>query len=694
MSERFTFEENGIQLVLQVAGDGDVWLLHCADTPYQPGGISKEAQKACRLLEVQCAGFNQDGHHGTRHTDTQPAARMRYISHQDVRTPQGRKLMITQAWEGLIATSFLQFYDGIAALRSWTVVRNSGSTPYTLTHVTSFALTGIGASAAPCREDALYIAGNAWCGEAQWQRRSLADWGLHPIAPQSTNRIARAGTGTWPCAEHLPMGCYAHAQGALLWQIEHNGSWQWEVGLTGGRPALQMGGPSWQENHWRRVLEPGDSFTSVPAAIAFGRDFDEAVGAMTRYRRTIRRPSRDNETLPVIFNDWQRCIGGDPTTAKELPMIEAAAALGCETYVMDAGWYSTGSWWDGVGEWQPAQARFPGGIGEVLGAMREQGMTPGLWLELEVMGIHCPLATRVGKDWFFQTDGRPVIDHSRYQLDFRNPEVVNHADAVIDRLVGQEGVGYLKMDYNINAGPGTEHNAHSAGDGLLEHNRAYLAWLDRVFARYPRLVMESCASGGQRMEYATLSRCALQSVTDQTDPRLAAVIAAATPSAVTPEQAGMWCAPVAGEDDEAVVFSVVNALLLRMHVSGGLLELSPSGRALLAEGVACYKGLRAHIAQALPLWPLGLPSFDAPWVSLGLAHGDTLYLAVWRMETGETGAAACDVPLPRWQGKALTAACVYPSIAREAPQWDAQAGTLRVTHPRGGTARVYALTRA
>ncbi|WP_330396586.1 alpha-galactosidase [Blautia pseudococcoides] len=99
-----------------------------------------------------------------------------------------------------------------------------------------------------------------------------------------------------------------------------------------------------------------------------------------------------------------------------------------------------------------------------------------------------------------------VYDRSRYQLDFRNPQVRAHATEVIDRVVNEYGVGYIKMDYNIEPGIGTEVDADSYGDGLLGHNRAYLEWLDGIFEKYPDLIIENCSSGGLRMDYAMLSR--------------------------------------------------------------------------------------------------------------------------------------------------------------------------------------------
>ena len=89
--------------------------------------------------------------------------------------------------------------------------------------------------------------------------------------------------------------------------------------------------------------------------------------------------------------------------------------------------------------------------------------------------------------------------------------MIEHVTEVIDRVVRDYGVGYIKMDYNIEPGIGTEVDADSFGDGLLEHERAYLAWLDGIYKKYPDLVIENCSSGGLRMDYAMLARNSIQS---------------------------------------------------------------------------------------------------------------------------------------------------------------------------------------
>ena len=94
-------------------------------------------------------------------------------------------------------------------------------------------------------------------------------------------------------------------------------------------------------------------------------------------------------------------------------------------------------------------------------------MVPGLWLEPEVVGVRSPVADLLPADAFFTRGGQRVVEHGRYHLDLRHPAAVKHLDEVIDFLVGDLGVGYLKLDYNINAGPGTDAGGLSAGAGLL-----------------------------------------------------------------------------------------------------------------------------------------------------------------------------------------------------------------------------------
>ena len=101
-------------------------------------------------------------------------------------------------------------------------------------------------------------------------------------------------------------------------------------------------------------------------------------------------------------------------------------------------------------------------------------------------------------------------------------------------------------------------------------------------------MIENCSSGGMRMEYSHLSRYSIQSVTDQTDYVKMACIACNCMTACTPEQAAIWSYPMRDGDEEETIFNMVNAMLLRIHQSGHLAELSPARLQLVREGIACH----------------------------------------------------------------------------------------------------------
>ena len=700
--KRITIFENKIHMVFEITKEDQLKLLHFSARPFYEEEIKATSMLGSfNLVEINLSGLDRPHErHGNKYIITAPGYRMKYESHKDYRNTLGRKLEFTTFDEdtGIFVISHIQFYDGVSVIRSWSEVINKGLEIQTLEYISSFNYTGIEKEGILSRDEkiSLKIPHNSWQREMDWQTYSLEQLGLsqsQPVAEQrSSKAVGVTNTGNWSTKEYLPMGFLENTETStnLFWQIEHNGSWHWEISDQTAHFYLAISGPTEIESHWFKNLKPGESFISVPTAVGVSAgNFDTAMGELTKYRRIIRRPNEDNETLSIIFNDYMNCLWADPTTEKELPLIEAAAEAGCEYFCIDAGWYAKGHWWNNVGEWLECRDRFPKGLKEVTDAIRSHKMVPGVWLELEVMGILCPKAEKVPDNWFFMRHGKKVYDRSRYQLDFRNPEVITHANEVIDRLVSEYGVGYIKMDYNIEPGIGTEVDADSVGDGLLGHERAYLAWLDAVFEKYPDLIIENCSSGGLRIDYAMLQRYSIQSTSDQDDYRRYATIAANSPSGLTPEQSAIWSYPLTEGDREEVVFNMINAMLLRIHQSGHLAKISPDRKALVKEALDYYKTMRADIKSALPFWPLGLSKFSDNWVSLGLRTPKKLYVAVWRRNSATD---TCVLPIAYTEGKNVQVKCAYPSYQKCNFSWNAHNSTLSVQLAQVFTARLFEFT--
>lgn len=709
-------EEDGIYLVFGVTKENQLKLFHFSAKPLSEQEEKKLTEnetflrEGFQLVQVNFSGYNRPYEkHGNKHIVTAPGYMLTFVDMKDERNETGRVLTFIQKDEetGARVVTTWQFYQGTTTIRMQSEVTNEGTEVQTLEYISSFYYLGIEKEGEMSSDDKMQLtfAHNGWQKEMNFHTYSFPALGLpqtQPTVYQRTSKtIGLTNTGNWSTKEYLPMGYLSNeeADTAIYWQIEHNGSWHAEISDQNDHFYLALSGPTEVQSHWFQNLKPGESFTTVPVAVGVSdADFAKAMGQLTKYRRMIRRVNKDDENLPVIFNDYMNCLFGDPTTEKELPLIDAAAEAGCEYYVIDAGWYAPGLWWDSVGEWQESRERFPGGIKEVTDYIRGKGMVPGVWLELEVMGINCEKAKNAPDDWFFIRHGKRVFDRSRYQLDFRNPAVIDHVNEVIDRVVNEYGVGYIKMDYNIEPGIGTELDADSVGAGLLAHERAYLAWLDSVFKKYPDLVIENCSSGGLRIDYALLSRYSIQSTSDQEDYQNYASIAVNAPAGLTPEQAAVWSYPQRNGDKEETIFNMVNAMLLRIHQSGHLAELSPERVALVKEGISYYKEIRSDIKKALPDWPIGLADTRATFLCGALKTENKAYLAVFRRDKDEEDdRTMVRIPLAHlFEGeKKLSVKLAYPQEAMKENveyTYEADRKVLAVDFKKKVMARIFEVT--
>lgn len=633
---RLKFSEDKLNIHFEVLEDGRLALLHFSNVDFDENQIMPGAEKWFPAVEVQLSGGNQEYHHGMKHTATCGSNSLKYESHVFYENKDGNKVEITLSDAEMRTVVHYQFYRGLSVVRAWTSVTNTSDHNLGLEYLSSFSLTGIGKERMRDASDRLHVwvPHNSWCREVDWRDYTLAEAGLKKNSRVASKRIAIMNTGTWSSKEYVPMGALVDSEygSAYMWQIENNGSWHWEISDIADYLYLKLSGPT-NENGWHKELIPGQTFESVKVAVAVGVSFNDALEQITHYRRQIVRENPSDKKLPVIFNDYMHCLMADPTTEKMLPVIDKAAEAGAEYYCMDAGWYADGTWWDTVGEWQPVAWRFPNGIKEVFDYIKSKGMIPGIWLEIESMGVRCPILDQFTDDCFFVRHGRRVVVRGRYQLDFRSEKVREFATSVIDRVVNEYGVGYIKTDYNIDGGVGTEVEADSFGEGLLEHNRAYLSWLEEMLDRYPNIVIENCSSGGMRMDYAMLSKLSVQSVTDMPEYQKIIPIAAMAATAVLPEQAAIWSYPRACECEATIAGNMTNTMMLRIHLGGEIHKLSQEQFAVVKEGVAFYKSIRKHIADAIPFYPLGVETIGREWLCTGYHCKDRQYLIVWRLDS-------------------------------------------------------------
>ncbi|ROP64148.1 glycoside hydrolase family 36 protein [Curtobacterium sp. PhB115] len=621
---------------------------------------------------------------GFRHVDSTIGARLRPVSHRvsDDGTDPWFRIVQADAATGLQVESVFRARADVPGFQTWTEV----STPEGGEHVVDFASSfATGAfltdSGATVDDLSLAHADNDWAAESRWRTDPLRSIGLARIDREAQHHPPRSravvqNRGSWSTGEALPIGVLTPAASAgagpyaLVWQVEHNGPWLYELGETRRHAYLMLSGPTDQEHQWTAVVAPGQPFVSVPVSVGIASSVGSAFAVLTAQRRAFRHVREADRTLPLVFNDYMNTLMGDPTTEKLLPLIDAAADAGADLFCIDAGWYAEGHWWDTVGAWEEAASRFPTGLGFVIDHIRSRGMQAGLWLEPEVIGIHSPLAISLPSSAFVHHHGVRVAEHGRHLLDLRSPAARAHLDSVVDRLVGSLGVTFFKMDYNTMTGPWV---------GTVDGGRALLDWLDDVQERYPSLLIENCASGAMRADSAMLSRLHMQSTSDQQDPVLSASIAAAAPAAMLPEQAGNWAYPAPSMADDLFEMSLVNGVLGRMYLSGYLNEMSAAQRAVVRSAITAHRTVLEVIESSVPEWPLGLPAWEDPWLALGLrAPGGDLYLSVWALPGA---GSSVSLPLPGFVGQAVVVEPLFPTaLGSWSVAWDAASGSLEVTN--------------
>ncbi|GIE86963.1 alpha-galactosidase [Actinoplanes regularis] len=232
---------------------------------------------------------------------------------------------------------------------------------------------------------------------------------------------------------------------------------------------------------------------------------DGLDGVSSRFHRHLRgRPHHPSKPRPVVVNTWE-AVYFDHDLARLSELAKAAAAIGAERFVLDDGWF--GSRRDdtsGLGDWFVSPEVWPDGLGPLVDLVRGLGLEFGLWVEPEMISPDSDLA-RAHPDWIMSTGDRlPRPARHQQVLDLANPAAFEHVLGRLDALLTEYDIAYLKWDHNrdlVEAGhPGT------GRAGVHDQTHALYRLLDELRARHPGVEIESCSSGGGRVDLEILER--------------------------------------------------------------------------------------------------------------------------------------------------------------------------------------------
>ena len=429
-----------------------------------------------------------------------------------------------------------------------------------------------------------------WASEFQLQVEPLTRslW-------QRENRRGRTSHDTFPGAVVTLPGATEHAgmvYGAqLAWSGNHRQVVEW----------LHDGQFQWQMGEW---LAPGEARLEAGAALnspimlasCSSRGFN---GLAANFHAAVRRtlPWHDGRMRPrpVHLNTWE-AVYFEHKLDDLKALADAAADVGVERFVLDDGWFH-GRHHDraALGDWWPDEDKYPDGLMPLAQHVLDCGMEFGLWVEPEMINPDSELF-RAHPDWALQLDGRPLLT-MRHQLvlDVARPEVSDYLFAKLNALLRSTPIAYLKWDMN--------RDLTTAGDarGRPAYRRfvlALYALLERIRAAHPTLEIESCASGGARVDLGVLAHTHRVWTSDCNDALSRVAIQRGALQFIPPEIMGAHIGPAPAHTtgrSQTLNFRAGVALPGHLGIEMDVRHLDANERQSLKQWIALYKALRDRL---------------------------------------------------------------------------------------------------
>lgn len=338
------------------------------------------------------------------------------------------------------------------------------------------------------------------------------------------------------------------------------------------------------------TLGEGETYVTPPVLAAYSPAGIDGVS--NRMHRHIRaRAAHPRRTRPVVLNTWE-AVYFDHDLARLQELADAAAAVGVERFVLDDGWFgSRRSDRSALGDWVESTDVWPDGLGPIVRHVQRLGMEFGLWVEPEMVSPNSDLY-RAHPDWVLADPGRlPPLARGQYVLDVARPEVSEYLFEHLDSLVTRYDIAFLKWDHNRDA-PLAVHNGRA---GVHAQTVAVYALLDRLRAAHPGLEIESCASGGSRIDLGVLARTDRVWASDCNDALERQQIQRGTRTLLPLELIGSHVGPTRSHTTGRVhdlEFRLVTALFGHFGIECDISRLTDDDRAMLATGIGHYRRLR------------------------------------------------------------------------------------------------------
>lgn len=468
-------------------------------------------------------------------------------------------------------------------VRTRTGLTNTAGTPYVVSALRSVLPVG------PEAGEVLDLTGR-WIRERAPQRRPFLNgtWeraGRHGRTGHDATLLMVAGTPGFGFTSGTVWGVHLGWSGDTVHYAERTPEGESLLG------AGELLGPGEVE------LAPGTTYTSPWTYGAWSdRGLDGMSARLHAWQRT--RPLAPRTPRKVLVNTWE-AVYFDHDLDRLTALADAAAEVGAERFVLDDGWFR-GRRDDnaGLGDWTVDATVWPRGLHPLVEHVHAKGMDFGLWVEPEMVNVDSDLV-RAHPDWVLR--GRAELPPEwRFQqvLDLQHPDAYAHVRDALLALLAEYDIAFLKWDHNRDL----VDVAHAGRPAVHGQTEALYRLLAELQAAHPGLEIETCASGGGRVDLGILGLTQRLWPSDTIDALERQEIQRWTTLLVPPEMVGAHIgSPTAHTTGRThgLPFRAATALLGHLGIEWDLTTASPDDRAAVAAWVDLHKQVRHLVSDGV-----------------------------------------------------------------------------------------------
>lgn len=296
-----------------------------------------------------------------------------------------------------------------------------------------------------------------------------------------------------------------------------------EYGLVRIMAGINPEGFSWR-------LEPGCVLAAPEAVMTYST---EGFNGMSHNMHSfvhdhIIPPAWRGRERPILANSWEAYYFKFDQS-KLLRLAKKAADLGIELLVLDDGWFGKrNDDHSGLGDYTVNKKKLPQGLSGLAAKIENMGLKFGLWFEPEMISPDSDLY-REHPEYAVQVPGRePSQGRHQLVLDLCREEVRDYIVESVGRILDEVPISYVKWDMNrhmsdvfsqtLSGGSASVDGNNRQGEFFHRYIIGLYDVLGRIFRPRPEVLLESCASGGNRFDLGMLCYSPQIWTSDNIDP--------------------------------------------------------------------------------------------------------------------------------------------------------------------------------